>query len=95
MSDRFCAVCGDRDARALSSTRLAGGEQVTVCGTHELMHRRATATARSLAELRALVMNRRTTADRRGGCAEEHDELGQKLALAFSGDRRMLLERRS
>jgi hypothetical protein len=95
MSDRFCAVCGDRDARALSSTRLAGGELVTVCGTHELMHRRATATARSLTELRALVMNRRTTEDRRGAGSEEYDELGQKLALAFSSDRRAHVERRT
>src|SRR2546430_1462364 len=80
-----CAVCGERDARALTSLRLAGGEPVVVCGTHELMHRRVGRTARSIEELRALVSERRRNVDRRAG---NPDELAAALTHAFSPDRR-------
>ncbi|WP_394826370.1 hypothetical protein [Pendulispora albinea] len=80
-----CAVCGERDARALTSLRLAGGEPVVVCGTHELMHRRVGRTARSIEELRALVSERRKSADRR---AANPDELASALSQAFAPDRR-------
>lgn len=93
MSDRFCAVCGDRDARALLATHLSGGEPVTVCGTHDLMHRRAERPARSLAELREMVMDRRRTPDRRGS-HPELDELGSQLARAFAPERRAEADRR-
>jgi hypothetical protein len=87
-----CAVCGERDARALSTLRLAGGEPVVVCGTHELMHRRAGRTARSIEELRSFVKERRKTVDRRN---LDTDELAQALTLAFSQDRRAGADRRA
>jgi len=80
-----CAECGERDARALTSLRLAGGEPVVVCGTHELMHRRVGRTARSIEELRALVSERRRNNDRRSA---NPDELAAALTQAFSPDRR-------
>lgn len=88
---RACAVCGERDARALTTLRLAGGEPVVVCGTHELMHQRASRTARSIEELRTLVTERRRTADRR---IANPDELAGALTQAFSPNRRESDERR-
>ena len=79
-----CVVCGVRDARLLTVTRLSTGEVVPVCGSHELAHLRAPAPAASVNELRALVGDRRSDRERRA----EGDELAQCLALAFSGDRR-------
>jgi hypothetical protein len=75
----------------LSSTRLAGGTVVTVCGSHELAHLRADAPAKSIEDLRILVGDRRTERERR----TDADELALHLSLAFSGDRRGSRERRS
>lgn len=81
-----CAVCGMSDARALVGVDLPGGSKVTLCGSHELMHRRAGAAARSIAELRGAFSDRRET-DRRGGRGEI-DELAERLTAAFTSDRR-------
>jgi hypothetical protein len=89
-----CVVCGLRDARALSTTRLAGGTNVTVCGTHALIHERAqrrdAGPARTIHELRTLTSERRFRS-RRG---IPGDELGAILAAAFAGERRGGGERR-
>ncbi|MBK6462905.1 MAG: hypothetical protein IPF92_18135 [Myxococcales bacterium] len=85
-----CGVCGVRDARVLTVTRLAAGAEVVVCGSHALAHSRATAPAASLEALRALVGDRRTDRERRA----ERDELALHLSLAFSGDRRETREER-
>jgi hypothetical protein len=80
-----CIVCGHFDSRALSTTRLANGEIVVVCGTHELMHRRAENPAKTVADLRRMLTERRR-GSRRG---IEGDELGMRLSEAFaSSDRR-------
>ncbi len=88
-----CVVCGERDARQLTTTPLSGGDVVTVCGSHELMHRRATGAARSIAEMRAMLGDRREPRERR---FEMTDELGAQLADAFTltSDRRSIRERR-
>ena len=94
MSDaKSCVVCGVSDSRVLTITRLAEGESVVVCGSHELAHRRADAEnpARTVAQLRALVGDCRTERERR----TEGDELALHLQLAFSSDRRARDERRS
>jgi hypothetical protein len=52
-------VCGARDARTLTYTRLEDGSRVTVCGSHKTAHRRAERLARSVDELRAFVGERR------------------------------------
>jgi hypothetical protein len=54
-----CAVCGEADARVLSTTTLEGGERVTVCGSHKTAHRRAETMARSIDELRLMLCDRR------------------------------------
>lgn len=79
-----CVVCGHFDSRALSTTRLATGEVVVVCGTHELMHRRAESPARSTAELRRMLTERRR-GSRRG---IDGDELGMRLSEAFATSER-------
>jgi hypothetical protein len=80
-----CIVCGHFDSRALSTTRLATGDVVVVCGNHELMHRRAESPAKSVAELRRMLTERRR-GSRRG---IDGDELGMRLSEAFaSSDRR-------
>jgi len=89
--EKCCVVCGARDARVLAKTRLATGEVVIVCGSHELAHLRADAPASTIAELRALVGDRRTERERRA----EGDELALHLHLAFAGERRTRDERRS
>jgi hypothetical protein len=86
-----CVVCGERDARQLATTRLAGGDVVTVCGSHELMHRRADASATSIAEQRSMLGERREDRSRRHVTT---DELGAQLAEAFTVDRRAIRERR-
>jgi hypothetical protein len=87
-----CAVCGHGDARALSTTRLSRGDIVVVCGTHELMYRRAARRAETAADLRAMLRDRRETKRRR----PIPDELGAKLIDAFSvsSERRAAGDRR-
>jgi hypothetical protein len=80
-----CCVCGARDARALEDIVLIGGVRVTLCGSHALMHRRSAAEARSAAQLRELLGERRGRSERRS----TGDELAEALTAAFSGDRRM------
>lgn len=82
-----CAVCGLRDARALTEATLAGGSAVVLCGTHELMHRRGGSAARSVDELRTLLADRRRE-NRRGVGFEEVDELAASLSAAFTRERR-------
>ena len=81
-----CAVCGMSDARALVAVSLSGGERATLCGSHELMHRRGGSKAATIAELRATFANRRGS-ERRGGPGEV-DELAEALTAAFTRDRR-------
>jgi hypothetical protein len=89
---RGCVVCGSTDARELSTTILADGAQVPVCGSHELSHRRARVAARTIQELRALTVDRRIQEDRR---APPGDELGLLLTEAFAPRRRRVSGRRS
>jgi len=84
-SGSSCCVCGESDARALVDVVLMGGAQVTLCGSHELMHRRSPSQARSRPQLREMLSERRGRRDRRS----EGDELGAMLTAAFSGDRRV------
>jgi hypothetical protein len=91
LPDEACCVCGVRDARALTVVALATGLRVTLCGSHELMHRRAGGKARSVAELRAALGERRTMRRR---AESEGDELAERLAAAFMSDRRVT-ERRT
>ena len=88
-----CAVCGENDERALCTTRLSRGDIVVVCGTHELMHRRAERKAETASELRGMLRDRREPRTRRRPIP---DELGARLIEAFSAssDRRAIGERR-
>ncbi|MEO7111329.1 MAG: hypothetical protein ABI183_12895 [Polyangiaceae bacterium] len=86
-----CVVCHLDDERSLSVTRLSTGETVVVCGSHELMHKRSSKTAQSVAELRAMVKNRRHAIDRR---SLQIDELGAQLSEAFADEKRAVNERR-
>ena len=87
-----CVVCGCADGRGLTTTRLARGEVVIVCGTHELIHRRASKRADSVAELRALVRDRRETSRRKLA----GDELAGRLSEAFAvPSNRRVRERRA
>lgn len=79
-----CVVCGERDARALVEVALAAGAGAMLCGSHALMHSRARVPARTVAELRTQLQDRRGRRDRR----EEGDALGDALTAAFNGDRR-------
>jgi len=74
------------DARALVEVDLAGEPCVTLCGSHELMHRRSGFRAANVAELREAFEDRRSN-ERRGGPGEI-DELAEKLSAAFMNDRR-------
>jgi len=85
-----CAICAQTDQRALLSVDLPAGS-VVLCGSHELMHRRAGASARDLLELRAMLGDRRRT-DRRAARGEV-DELAERLTAAFTRDRRALSRR--
>lgn len=87
-----CAICGLTDARALLAVDL-GGEQATLCGSHDLMHRRASAPAASVAELRGMFVDKRGS-ERRGGKGEL-DELAEALSAAFLRDRRSSARRAS
>jgi hypothetical protein len=89
---RACVVCGATDARELSTTTLADGTRVPVCGSHELSHRRARVPARTVEELRALTLDRRSHGERR---REDGDELGLLLTRAFAPQRRGAATRRS
>jgi hypothetical protein len=84
-------VCGTCDERALTTTRLASGDLVVVCGTHELMHKRAGRVAKTLSELRGMVKEKRLGRDRRA----KGDELGSELESAFSPHRRTADRRRN
>jgi hypothetical protein len=82
---RSCCVCGASDARVLTDVELTGGVRATLCGSHDLMYRRANVVAGSAGELRAMLRERRGRRDRR----EERDELGAALNEAFSGSKRV------
>jgi hypothetical protein len=89
-----CVVCGSADARSLSTTSLADGRDVPVCGSHELSHlrsSRAGRTARTIGELVSLTTERRTRRDRR---VDPSDELAGALAAAFAPDRARCGDRR-
>ena len=92
MSSPPCTICGHADARALTTTMLATGAMVPVCGSHALMHDRAPRKAASVKDLLRMFGDRRDRKDRRDGTA---DELGARLIAAFSGDRRKTDERRA
>ena len=81
-----CCVCGESDARALTTTTLRSGVLVTLCGSHELMHRRSAAPASSETELRDAFGERRET-NRRGRA--DIDELAASLTAAFARDKRV------
>lgn len=85
-----CTVCGARDERALTTTRLENDDLVVVCGTHELMHRKSGKTAATVSDLRALLKDRRLGRPRR----VQGDELGGELESAFSPHRRAEADRR-
>jgi hypothetical protein len=80
-----CCVCGASDKRSLVEVVLVGGARATLCGTHALMHRRATVQGRTPAELRELLRDKRARTERRD---DEGDALGSALAAAFAGERR-------
>lgn len=80
-----CTVCGARDARLLVMLELRGGQAATLCGSHALMHRRDGEVARTAAELRERLGDRRDHARRAEG---EGDELAERLSAAFTRDRR-------
>ncbi len=86
-----CVVCGIKDARVLTTTTLADGVSVAVCGSHELAHRTAATPARNVEELRALVMDRRRKDDRRSLCG---DGLALLLTESFAPKRRRAVARR-
>ena len=87
-----CCVCQASDRRALVEIVLVGGARVTLCGSHALMHRRATVQARSAEELRERLGDKLARSDRRddGG-----DALGAALASAFASERRVVERRRA
>jgi hypothetical protein len=85
-----CVVCGMADARALTTTTLADGTRVPVCGSHELTHRRAVVPAGTTAELCGLAAERR----RRHRRVVASDELAGMLSEAFAPARRGASERR-
>jgi len=86
-----CAVCGSVDERSLSTTTLADGKGVVVCGSHQLAHVRSVRRARSVGELVSLTEDRRNGIDRR---ARPHDALAAILASAFAGGRLRQSDRR-
>jgi hypothetical protein len=85
-----CVVCGMTDARALTVTSLADGTRVSVCGSHELLHRRAELRARDAAELIVLARNRR----KRHRRVVAGDELARMLTESFAPARRSVGDRR-
>jgi hypothetical protein len=95
LPDRSCSVCDSTDARTLSTTALASGAIVVVCGSHEVAHSRASRPARTVRELRAVLGDRRERRDRRDLSPAETDALAQALAAAFSAERRARGRRRA
>ncbi len=88
-SSPACAVCDADDARTLTTTPLASGALVFVCGSHAVAHTQAARPARTIAELARMCGERR--ADERRGARASHgevDELAQALAASFRGERR-------
>jgi len=83
-----CCVCGSVDARTLSSTALASGAIVIVCGSHAVAHARASVPARTVRELRGMLGERRAPQGRRDSYHGEIDELARSLSAAFTGERR-------
>jgi hypothetical protein len=83
-SDSSCCVCNASDARSLVDVVLRGGGRATLCGSHALMHRRSSMEARTPADLRVMLSERRKRAERR----TEGDALGESLSTAFAGERR-------
>jgi hypothetical protein len=82
-----CCVCGTSDARTLVEVPLAdgvNGAKAVLCGSHALMLQRIGTPARTEADLRAALGDRRGRRDRR----EEGDELGAALTAAFQSARR-------
>ncbi len=73
---------------------LPGGARATLCGSHELMHRRSDVKAESVAELRSAFGDRRGTR-RRGAASGEVDELAESLTAAFTRERRRTERRAS
>ncbi|MGH7436842.1 MAG: hypothetical protein ACRENE_14305 [Polyangiaceae bacterium] len=90
MAGSSCCVCGATDARALVEVSLVGGARATLCGSHALMHRRSPMDARSAADLKIRLSDRRRRSERRS----DGDELGQSLSEAFAGERRAAGRRR-
>lgn len=88
---RSCHVCGLKDARGLVTVALRSKEEVTLCGTHELMLRRAGGAER-VAEVKGALADRRDTV-RRGPAGD--DELAERLQAAFAPDRRRVERRAS
>lgn len=80
-----CAVCGAGDARTLTFRKLAGGDDVVLCGSHALVLERLDRAPATPAELESALGDRRDTS-RRGGEAE--DELAARLFDAFTTERR-------
>jgi hypothetical protein len=87
-----CVVCGVHDARLLVKVELHGGEEVTLCGSHALLHSRTNEGCRTVTELRAALGERRATDRRSTG---EGDELAERLTAAFTRDRRSAERRAS
>lgn len=83
-AEKCCVVCGTRDARLLVLAELRGGEGVTLCGSHALLHARSGKASSTIEELRAAVGERRTMTRR----SDSGDELGERLTAAFRRDRR-------
>ena len=89
-----CAVCSESDRRALVHVIVDRGDAVVLCGSHAVMMRRIAPKGGSVAELRALL------ADRRAPRARRLDEgVGEALAAAlqagFAGERRGGEDRRA
>lgn len=83
-----CSVCGSTDARTLSTTPLASGSIVVVCGSHAVAHARLGRPAETVAELRKTLADRRDRDDRRDRRPGDVDELAASLASAFTAERR-------
>jgi hypothetical protein len=83
---RRCSICSWSDSRGLTKVRLADGTEVTVCGSHELMHRRAGTTYATLGEMRVQLTERRRARERRDSFMV--DELAVNLVQSFSSERR-------
>jgi hypothetical protein len=91
MPESSCCVCKASDARTLVEVVLVGGVRATLCGSHALLHRRSPEQARSAADLRRVLGERRKRRERRS----EGDALGDALSAAFAGDRRAADRRRA